>query len=390
MTKTYDLKNFNSEEFLSNNWQKKPLILRQALPESVYHADKDEIAGLACEPEAESRLIFNSEEDRKISAEDGPFEEDKFDSLPETNWSLMVQKCDQWMDNVFEIRKYFAFLPHWRFDDIMASYGSDQSSSGPHIDNYDVFILQSEGKKTWRIEKLPRPLITLPDSEFVEDLDLRILKDFKEYDEYVLEPGDLLYIPVGYAHWGISRGESLSFSIGLRSPSLKEIAKNYFYNMIEKIDDDLFFKEEVAYDPKFPGLIPDDVAKDIKKDWPNFLPDLPKDINKRFAEIVTSAGSEVVNPNETEIDNIEVSELFHKQCVNKSPESKFAYIKGEKLKLYADGNCYELDKKYLWLVEHLCNELELDCLKITKQLSEGPVIELLKKLISTSSLVTAE
>ena len=216
--------------------KKKPLLTRHSLPESAYKVDRNELAGLACEPDAESRLIFNSQEDRLITSEDGPFEEARFATLPGSHWSLMVQKCDVWMDSLFELRKYFSFLPHWRFDDIMASIGSDQSSSGPHIDNYDVFLLQSEGTKVWRVEKEARPLISLADHEFVPDLDLRILKKFENYDEHTLKPGDLLYIPAGYAHWGISQGESLSFSIGFRSPSIKEIAKNYFYNLIEKID----------------------------------------------------------------------------------------------------------------------------------------------------------
>ena len=130
-----DLRNFHHEEFLTNNWQKKPLFIQGAISPTELEIDQNLIAGLACEPEVDSRLIFNSNNDRNILIEDGPFTEERFTKLGTDNWSLMVQKADLWLEQIHNIRNYFHFLPFWQFDDIMASYGTDKSSSGPHIDN---------------------------------------------------------------------------------------------------------------------------------------------------------------------------------------------------------------------------------------------------------------
>jgi 50S ribosomal protein L16 3-hydroxylase len=200
------------ETFLRDYWQKKPLLIRQAYPGFELPIDGDELAGLALEEEVESRIVL---EHGKTPWElrHGPFDEQTFSQLPESHWTLLVQAVDQWVPEIHELLQDFQFIPGWRLDDIMISYASDKGSVGPHFDYYDVFLLQGMGKRRWRIGQHCDS-----GSELVEGTPLKLLRNFETTDEWVLEPGDMLYIPPGIAHWGIAEGECITCSIGFRAP----------------------------------------------------------------------------------------------------------------------------------------------------------------------------
>ncbi len=212
--------------FLRDYWQKRPLLIRRALPPDAFPLTADELAGLACEPEFESRLIIeNTAND--WSLRQGPFAEEDFSELPDDHWTLLIQDVDKFIPEVAELFDYFDFVPAWRVDDIMISYASDQGGVGPHSDNYDVFLMQAKGRRRWRLSYRD-----YGDEDLLPGLEQRILAYFDTDEEWVLEPGDVLYLPPGLAHWGIAEGECMTYSLGFRAPNQQEIAAEWFQHLI--------------------------------------------------------------------------------------------------------------------------------------------------------------
>lgn len=199
------------EEFLARYWQKQPLLLREAFPGFQSPLSAEELAGLACEENVESRLVSGPPEG-PWKLEQGPLRESRFSELPERDWSLLVQDVDKHLPALATILEAFDFLPRWRLDDLMISYAPPGGSVGPHTDAYDVFLLQASGTRHWAID--PRPA----DTRHREDSELRVLQHFEPQQEWQLGPGDMLYLPPGVAHHGIAGEDCMTWSIGFRAP----------------------------------------------------------------------------------------------------------------------------------------------------------------------------
>jgi 50S ribosomal protein L16 3-hydroxylase len=208
-------------EFLRDYWQQKPLLVRQAIPGFESPISGDELAGLALEEEVESRLVLEHGA-HPWELRRGPFAEDTFSQLPERDWTLLVQAVDQFVPEVAEVLKDFGFLPSWRIDDLMISFAAPGGSVGPHYDNYDVFLLQAEGQRRWKVGQMCDA-----DSKLLQHADLRILADFEQTDEWVLEPGDMLYLPPRLAHYGIAEDDCMTYSVGFRAPSAAEVLTHF-------------------------------------------------------------------------------------------------------------------------------------------------------------------
>ena len=212
----------SAEQFLGEYWQQKPLLIRQAVPPAHLLLDANELAGLACEEGIESRIISGSCGDGDWQLEHGPFEEQTFDRLGDSDWTLLVQAVDHHIDEIARLKSHFRFIPDWRLDDIMVSFAAPGGSVGPHLDQYDVFLLQAEGRRRWQIgDRLPGQPALLPHP------DLQLLQDFHCCDAYVLEAGDMLYLPPGVPHWGVALDACVTCSIGFRAPSHQEIISHY-------------------------------------------------------------------------------------------------------------------------------------------------------------------
>ena len=204
------------DEFLQEYWQQKPLLIRQALPGYISPISPDELAGLALEEEVESRLVEGGS--NNWSLRHGPFTEQDFLDLPEQDWTLLVQAVDLWVPEVRQLLERFDFLPPWRLDDVMVSFACPGGSVGPHFDQYDVFLLQVEGTRRWQIGgHCDR------NTPLQADCPMRVLESFSSQQEWLLEPGDMLYLPPGIAHWGVAESECLTYSIGFRSPSIADL-----------------------------------------------------------------------------------------------------------------------------------------------------------------------
>jgi 50S ribosomal protein L16 3-hydroxylase len=221
-------------EFIRDYWQQKPLLIRQAVPGFVSPVSPEELAGLTLEPEIESRLVIETPGAHGISQwdlEHGPLEESRFAHLPASHWTLLVQAVDQLFPEVHQLLNRFRFIPNWRLDDVMLSYAADGGGVGPHFDHYDVFLLQGQGRRRWRLG----PVVDAQ-TPMRQDTDMNILAAFTTTDEWVLEPGDMLYIPPQVAHWGIAEGPCMTYSIGFRAPSSSEILLEYTQHLAETLE----------------------------------------------------------------------------------------------------------------------------------------------------------
>jgi len=235
----FNLGELDAERFLAEYWQRQPLLVRQALPDFKPPIDADELAGLACEPLAESRLVFGPDQTDSWSVEFGPFDERRFEQLPETHFSLLVQDVDKWDCDVADLLDCFEFVPSWRLDDIMISYAAPGGSVGPHIDHYDVFLLQAQGRRCWQIDRQQTQ------SQQTQSGDLKLVETFTASDEWVLNPGDMLYLPPGIAHYGVASDECLTYSIGMRAPSQSELLLDYAQYYEERSDPSNRYKDPV-------------------------------------------------------------------------------------------------------------------------------------------------
>lgn len=211
----------SAREFLRDYWQKKPLLIRQAIPSFESPVSPDELAGLSLEEEVESRLVIEQGES-PWELRRGPFGEDTYQNLPERDWTLLVQAVDQLVPEVAELVEHFRFLPNWRIDDVMVSFAAPGGGVGPHFDNYDVFLLQAHGQRRWRVGQMCDR-----DSPMLQHADLRILADFEATDEWVLEPGDMLYLPPRLAHFGTAENACMTYSLGFRAPSAAEVLTHF-------------------------------------------------------------------------------------------------------------------------------------------------------------------
>lgn len=209
----------SQQQFLQQYWQKKPLLIRQAFPEFESPISAEELAGLACEPDIESRLIEEHGQDGSAwQVTTGPLTDSDFARLPETHWTMLVQDVDKHLPELQGILDVFNFIPDWRRDDLMISYATEFGSVGPHTDAYDVFLLQAMGTRRWQIGDQP-----LHEAKLIDGLELQILSEFTSDQSWDLLPGDMLYLPPHFAHHGVAVNDCMTYSIGFRAPAAVEM-----------------------------------------------------------------------------------------------------------------------------------------------------------------------
>jgi 50S ribosomal protein L16 3-hydroxylase len=218
----------SAEQFMRKHWQKKPLLIRAAIADFKPLLSEKELFDLAANDEVESRLV---EKKKSRSLKHGPFESPP--SLKQKDWTLLVQGVDLHSDAVHQLMQQFRFVPDARLDDVMISIAGQGGGVGPHFDSYDVFLLQAAGRRRWQIS-------AQKDLTLVDGAPLKILRDFKPTQEFVLEPGDMLYLPPRYAHDGIALDAGCqTYSIGFRAPRAGELAREILHRLAEEVGDAL-------------------------------------------------------------------------------------------------------------------------------------------------------
>jgi 50S ribosomal protein L16 3-hydroxylase len=221
------------ERFLRDYWQKHPLLVRNAFPGFVSPITPEDLAGLACEEAALARVVLHDRKRDRWELRNSPFAEESFPKLPKKDWTLLVQDVDKWDADVRALLAAFRFLPSWRLDDVMVSFAAPGGSVGAHVDQYDVFLLQAHGHRRWQID-------TRPDAPrgFRPDVELKLLSRFTPDRDWVLAPGDMLYLPPGVPHHGVAQDSCLTFSFGMRAPSQSELLLDFAEELAAAIPDE--------------------------------------------------------------------------------------------------------------------------------------------------------
>ena len=347
--------NFDAGAFLRDYWQKRPLLIRSPWQSWRNPLSPDGLAGLACEDHVESRLITQSSDD--WNAEHGPLPETRFSELGKSPWTLLVQAVDHHVPEVAALIEPFRFIPNWRIDDVMVSYASDGGGVGPHFDHYDVFLIQGLGQRRWQIGRACDDQTALRSHE-----DLLLLANFEVVEEWILDPGDMLYIPPGIAHNGVAVGKDcMTYSIGFRSPSRKELIGNWCDDLLpEMTDDDRYCDPDLSVQGN-PGEIPETAIDRLHAMLTEKLTD-----RAAFARWFGRYSSTPRYP-ETDWRPEQPIKTEHLRGLLttdhpllRNPASRFSFVREdeEKLLLFVDGECFPCADDTAALAEMLCAQDE--------------------------------
>jgi 50S ribosomal protein L16 3-hydroxylase len=373
-----------AREFLRDYWQKKPLLVRQAIPDFESPISPDELAGLALEEEVESRLVIEHGE-RPWELQRGPFNEDTFQTLPERDWTLLVQAVDQFVPEVAELLEDFKFLPKWRIDDLMISFAAPGGGVGPHFDNYDVFLLQAHGHRRWQIGQMCDA-----DSPLLPHADLKILAQFEPTDEWVLAPGDMLYLPPCLAHCGTAEDDCMTYSVGFRAPSAAEVL-THFTDFLGQ-----FLPDEERYSDA--NIQPSEDPNQIQRDALERLKAL---LNEHMSDerlLMTWFGQFMTEPKYPElVAGIEIEEeeflgaLEDGAIIIRNPSARMAWSEvGEDLVLFASGQSRLVSASLRELLKLICSADALHVENLGVWLADDEGRTLLWELVKQGSLGFAD
>tara|TARA_R110002049_G_scaffold252264_2_gene427425 strand:- start:152604 stop:153764 length:1161 start_codon:yes stop_codon:yes gene_type:complete len=373
--------------FLSQYWQKKPLLIRHALPQIEAPVNADVLAGLACEEDVESRLIIHRNDSWEL--QHGPFNDKLFSTLPETDWTLLVQAVDHFIPKAAELLELFNFIPRWRIDDLMMSYASDGGGVGPHYDNYDVFLLQTRGQRQWEIGG------SYDDSSPTrKNLPVKILEEFHPTECWVLNPGDILYLPPGVGHNGTALGDGcLTCSVGFRAPSHNEILREFTDYLGDRLTESLRYQDPDLAAQTNTGEISIHTIKKLQQILSEYTND-PDVISDWFGRYITTPKYQRVNDSQFHQSEHSYSlaelkaHLALSRCLIRNESSRFAFkVQAEHNELFVDGMSIDTLADSDPLVEVLCNNIKI-CPEDFTQTEDN--LNLLLTLLNHSSLYLTE
>ena len=274
--------------FMQRHWHKKPLVIRQAIPGFVPPLDRADLMALAASPEVESRLVVQGATDRAWKFKHGPFARAALPPFKQPGWTVLLQGMDLHDERVHALMNQFRFVPDARLDDLMVSYATNGGGVGPHFDSYDVFLLQAHGQRRWRIGRQK-------DLSLVPNMPLKILANFEPEEEFVLNPGDMLYLPPRYAHDGIAVGECMTYSIGFRSPNRGELASELLQRLAEDAVDavgEAMYKDPKQAAVEHSGAIPEALVDFARKALEDALQD-PLALRRALGEYLSEPKAQV-------------------------------------------------------------------------------------------------
>jgi 50S ribosomal protein L16 3-hydroxylase len=331
------------EEFLHDYWQKKPLLIRQAFPDFKAPLTPEDLAGLACEESALSRLV---QYDRKHDAwrvRSGPFPENEFPALGQHDWTLLVQDMDKWDTDVRALLDRFRFLPAWRIDDVMISFAATGGSVGAHVDQYDVFLLQAQGRRRWQIDIDPRA-----PRDFRPDVELKLLQRFKPSHDWVLEPGDMLYLPPGVPHHGVALDPCMTFSIGMRAPSRAELLVDLAEELAASLPEEARYADPDLAEPRDAFEIDDAAFARVDQALSSLASMDAKSRRRWFGRFITryrSAGEIAPAPKTPGFESA-LKSLAAGGLLLRHPFSRSAWAKqGKDALLFVDGEAWQMDAR---------------------------------------------
>jgi len=358
--------------------------VRQAIPDFESPISPDELAGLALEEEVESRLVIEHGE-RPWELQRGPFNEDTFQDLPERDWTLLVQAVDQFVPEVAELLEDFKFLPKWRIDDLMISFAAPGGGVGPHFDNYDVFLLQAHGHRRWQIGQMCDA-----DSPLLPHADLKILAQFEPTDEWVLAPGDMLYLPPCLAHCGTAEDDCMTYSVGFRAPSAAEVLTHFTDFLGQFLPDEERYSDADIQPSEDPNQIQRDALERLKALLNEHMGD------ERL--LMTWFGQFMTEPKYPElVAGIEIEEedflgaLEDGAILIRNPSARMAWSEvGEDLVLFASGQSRLVSARLRELLKLICSADALHVENLGAWLADDEGRTLLWELVKQGSLGFAD
>ena len=340
------------QTFLSEYWQKQPLLIRNALNAINSPITAEELAGLACEKHIESRIIIQDGTDWQLMH--GPFEENTFNNLPNSHWTLLVQAVDHWIPTAAQFIELFNFIPRWRIDDLMVSYACYGGGVGPHFDQYDVFLVQTHGQREWQVGHQ-----YTEDAPMEENLPVKILKDFQPKDRWLLDAGDILYLPPGFGHNGIAKEDGcITCSVGFRAPSHTEILREYTDYIGDQLTEADRYSDPTLVAQNNTGEISDTAISQLQEILMHYAND-EASIRDWFGRHITTPKYTQQEKSELKIDQQQIQNyLAANKSIYRNESSRFAYQTfEEKTYLYIDGECFDqfdIDEEFIKL---LCNNI---------------------------------
>jgi len=319
-------------QFMKRHWQKKPLLVRNAIPGFMPCVNRAELVALAGQEGVESRLIIDSDKGWKMKH--GPLSKRNLPPFSQKKWTFLVQGVDLHHDGVHALMQQFRFVPDARLDDLMISYATDGGGVGPHFDSYDVFLLQAHGQRRWRIGR-NKDLTLQP------GVPLKILQNFEAEEEFVLNPGDMLYLPPKYAHDGIAEGECMTWSIGFRSPQQGELAREILLGLADEAFDgvgDILYRDPKQVAVSQPAAMPAALGEFAREAIAKALKD-PHLVDSLLGEYMTEPKSNVwFDPSEAESDVSQGVQLDRRTKM--MYDDRHVFINGESFRVAGrDARC---------------------------------------------------
>jgi 50S ribosomal protein L16 3-hydroxylase len=370
--------------FLRDYWQKRPLLIRGGFPNFHKCISPEDLAGLACEEGALSRIVLHDAKRDCWTLRNGPFEEKVFAKLPKTRWTLLVQDVDKWDMDVAALLDRFDFIPSWRVDDVMISYATDGGGVGPHVDNYDVFLVQGLGQRRWRISDDPRA-----PKDFRANTDLKLLSEFVATHDWLLQPGDALYLPPGVPHDGVAMGSCMTFSVGMRAPSQAELLLDYAEFLAESLGEDNRYTDRELRPARDSGEIDDAALARVRAAMPQFA-----DVDRSFLArwfgcfITRYRAAHEAMPSARPLSVAQLAIKLSAAHLLRNPWSRFAWIRrGRRALLFVAGQSYDCP---MVLAQALCASRDLDGAAIARVCASAAAWETVASLINDGHLQLAK
>lgn len=372
-------------EFLKKHWQKAPLLVRNALPGYTSPLSPEELAGLACDEDVESRLILERGGDYPWQLRNGPFKEQDFTQLPDGGWTLLVHEVDRFVPQVGALLDHFRFIPNWRIDDVMVSYAPPGGSVGPHVDQYDVFLLQGLGRRRWQISRDP-----IQQEQLIPDLEIHVLERFEHDLEWTLEPGDMLYLPPRIAHHGVALDRCMTFSIGFRAPAQAQMLAAYAAELLETAEPSTLYEDRELELQTHPGEITPDSLERIRSALGGLLQDDAR-LGRWFGKLVTAPTREQSEtpPQEKCTSKALLRALSSGSFLRRSSIARFAFLNDPAATplLYVGGREHALDSELAFAATLLTGSEPLTRETLAPHLGKAAFVKLLTDLVNRGYLL---
>jgi len=345
----------SAREFLRDYWQKKPLLVRQAMPGFESPLPPEELAGLACEEAVISRLVREYGDDGPWQLRHGPFDEDDFTSLPESHWTLLVSDLEKHLPDLRGYLEPFRFIPDWRMDDLMVSYAAPGGSVGPHVDEYDVFLLQTQGQRRWQISNQ-----AVGADNFLPDIELRILKHFTPDEEWLLEPGDMLYLPPRVPHHGVAVGPCMTWSVGFRAPAWRDLMAAWADTCYEALPASDRYGDSDLTTQAHPGEITPQALDRLTSGLRRAMDSDDDSIKRWLGRYLTEPKAELLEhlPPPEALDETQAQALLNKGVrLERHGAARLAWMHTDKgLSLFVNGHEHRYSPQTLALVREICDQ----------------------------------